>query len=207
MISMGGMIIDSVTFVWNFGSLSFFKYAARYCWRNPFCIYVHARKNKPNEYKEQIGLIDILIFTGKYIAQKMKFSIKDFFSKCDQIRTLLRIRSHLLKKSLMENFIFYAVITQWLPRVSWYLQIEGMILEGLPTPIFLTENFVLDIFLWDLSTSYCELYFIPRTLLQKWNNQIAENIISTTGYPEMRLQIVVTQKENDKEENIWWILK
>ena len=36
----------------------------------------------------------------------MKFSIKDFFSKCDQIRRKLRIWSHLRKKSLMENFIF-----------------------------------------------------------------------------------------------------
>ena len=35
-----------------------------------------------------------------------KFSIKDFFSKYDQIRSFLRIWSHLLKKSLMENFIF-----------------------------------------------------------------------------------------------------
>ena len=35
----------------------------------------------------------------------MKFSIKDFFSKCDQIRSFLRIWSHLLKKSLIENFI------------------------------------------------------------------------------------------------------
>ena len=42
-------------------------------------------------------------------AQKMKFSIKDFFSKCDQTRSLLRIWSHLLKKSLMESFIFCAV--------------------------------------------------------------------------------------------------
>ena len=42
-------------------------------------------------------------------AQKMKFYIKDFFSKCDQIRSFLRICSHLLKKSLMENFIFCAV--------------------------------------------------------------------------------------------------
>ena len=42
-------------------------------------------------------------------AQKMKFSIKDFFSKCDQIRSFLRIWSHLLKKSLKENFIFCAV--------------------------------------------------------------------------------------------------
>ena len=39
-------------------------------------------------------------------AQKMKFSIKDFFSKCDQIHRNLRIWLHLLKKSLMENFIF-----------------------------------------------------------------------------------------------------
>ena len=39
----------------------------------------------------------------------MKFSIKDFLSKCDQIRSLLQIWSHLLKKSLMENFIFCAV--------------------------------------------------------------------------------------------------
>ena len=42
-------------------------------------------------------------------AQKMKFSVKDFFSKCDQIRGLLRIWSHLLKISLMENFIFCSV--------------------------------------------------------------------------------------------------
>ena len=42
-------------------------------------------------------------------VQKMKFSIKDFFSKCDQIRWKLRVWSHLLKKSIMENFIFCAV--------------------------------------------------------------------------------------------------
>ena len=39
----------------------------------------------------------------------MEFSIKDFFSKYDQIRSFLRIWSHLLKKSLMENFIFGAM--------------------------------------------------------------------------------------------------
>ena len=39
----------------------------------------------------------------------MKFSIKDFFSKCDKIRRFLRIWSHLLKKSFMENFIFCVV--------------------------------------------------------------------------------------------------
>ena len=36
-----------------------------------------------------------------YIYKKMKISIKDFF---------MRIWSHLLKKSLMEKFIFCAVL-------------------------------------------------------------------------------------------------
>ena len=40
----------------------------------------------------------------------MKFCIKDFFSKCDQIRRNLQIWLHLLKKSLMQNLIFYAMI-------------------------------------------------------------------------------------------------
>ena len=35
----------------------------------------------------------------------MKLSIKDFFSKSDQIRRKLRIWSDLLKKSLKENLI------------------------------------------------------------------------------------------------------
>ena len=42
-------------------------------------------------------------------AQKMKFSVKDFFSKCDQIRNFLQIWSHILKKSVTKNFIFCAV--------------------------------------------------------------------------------------------------
>ena len=40
---------------------------------------------------------------------KMKFSIKDFSSKRDQIHSLWRIWSHLLEISLMENSVFYAV--------------------------------------------------------------------------------------------------
>ena len=39
----------------------------------------------------------------------MKFSIKDFFSNYYQIRSFLRIWSHLLKKFLLENFILCAV--------------------------------------------------------------------------------------------------
>ena len=40
----------------------------------------------------------------RFTAQKMKFSIKDLnFSKYDQICSFLRIWSHLLNKSLLEN--------------------------------------------------------------------------------------------------------
>ena len=45
-----------------------------------------------------------------FTAQKMKFSIMDFLSKCDQIPRKLQIWQHWLKKSLMRNFIFCAII-------------------------------------------------------------------------------------------------
>ena len=38
---------------------------------------------------------------------KMKFSIKDFFSKCDQIRSFCRIWPHLLEKILYGRFHFF----------------------------------------------------------------------------------------------------
>ena len=44
-----------------------------------------------------------------YTAQKIKFSTKDFPSKCDQIRRELRIWSHSRKKSPTENLIFCTV--------------------------------------------------------------------------------------------------
>ena len=48
----------------------------------------------------------------------MKFSIKNFSSKCDQISSFLRIWSHLLEKFLMENFIFYVVKSPWTQDVN-----------------------------------------------------------------------------------------
>ena len=51
---------------------------------------------------------------------KKKFSIEDFFRKCDQIGRKLRIWSYLLKKSLMEIFFFSALseARPGLPRQS-----------------------------------------------------------------------------------------
>ena len=57
-------------------------------------------------------------------AQNIQFSIKDFFSKCDQISRKLQIWSTLLKISLMDNFIFCASMSKkWtgtiLKRCRW----------------------------------------------------------------------------------------
>ena len=58
-----------------------------------------------------------------FTAHKMKFSIKNFFGKCDQTHSFLRIWPRLLKKSLTENFIFGAVFAlaflHRLERWSW----------------------------------------------------------------------------------------
>ena len=54
----------------------------------------------------------------------MKDSIKDFFSKFDQFRRKLQIWSHLLKKSLMENFIFCAVSVAHIELQLWNIQNE-----------------------------------------------------------------------------------
>ena len=56
-------------------------------------------------------------------AQK-NFFIKEFFSKCDQIRSFLRVWSNLLMKSLMESFIFCAVCVR-----SFLVFSEGIVIE------------------------------------------------------------------------------
>ena len=44
-----------------------------------------------------------------YNTARKKFSMKNLFSKCEQIRRKLLIWSHLLNKSLAEDFIFCVV--------------------------------------------------------------------------------------------------
>ena len=69
-------------------------------------------------------------------AQKMKFSIKDFLSKCNRIHSFLRIWSHLLRKSLMQNLIFCAmqfVLSEWSTKVksvkSCKIDMAGLFLQ------------------------------------------------------------------------------
>ena len=59
------------------------------------------------------NLLEVLI-----TAQEANFSIKNYFSKCDQIRRKLRIWSHLPKKFLIENFIFCAVFVESMSCLS-----------------------------------------------------------------------------------------
>ena len=59
-----------------------------------------------------------------YTAQKMKLPIIDFFSKCEQTRRKLRIWLHLLKESLMENFIFCFEL-QFAHRLALVLECQG----------------------------------------------------------------------------------
>ena len=67
----------------------------------------------------------------------MKFSIKDFFSKCDQIR---RIWSHLPNNSLMENFFvqltyssvinFRKILIKWGANKLLQFYKRGLVLLG-----------------------------------------------------------------------------
>ena len=57
--------------------------------------------------------IYVLVFRRRVVLKwvgRFTLSIKDFYSKCDQIRSKLRIWPYLLKKSLMKNFIFFVLI-------------------------------------------------------------------------------------------------
>ena len=96
----------------------------------------------------------------------MKFSIKDFFSKCDQICSFLRIWSHLLKKSLMENFIFCAVLEQATALLDLASHMKRFPSQLLKLSIHkrvkkkktLEENFI-------LLLNVCHHYLSPTTVL------------------------------------------
>ena len=67
-----------------------------------YCFKLYIKVNLPIEFKGEKYNLNCKSHTYKIKAittQEMKFSINNFFSKCD----------HLLNKSLMENFIFCAV--------------------------------------------------------------------------------------------------
>ena len=54
-------------------------------------------------------LLKVTSKTRKSAAKKVKFPVTAFFSKSEENHRTLQICSHMLKKSLMENFNFYVV--------------------------------------------------------------------------------------------------
>ena len=76
------------------------------------CFFDQTTKQQQVTLSLEILKIQVTLRAGAwhYNAQKLKFSITDFFCECDQIRRNLRIWSHLLKKSVMENFSFCAML-------------------------------------------------------------------------------------------------
>ena len=70
--------------------------------------FAKVRRSSPDNIKKKIAfnLLEVLLtlhirvrtFSFVNTSQKMKFSIKDFFSKCDQIQRTLQIWSHSLKE-------------------------------------------------------------------------------------------------------------
>ena len=93
---------DFLRFLWKYPKWSFYLFLIKKGFRKgcfPGNVVWRFRKS----------LRDCFYMLRWITAQEMKFSIKDLFSKCDQIRRKLRIWSHLLQKSWIENFIFCAV--------------------------------------------------------------------------------------------------
>ena len=99
----------------------------------------------------------------------MNFSIEDFFSKCGQISRKLRIWSHLLKKSLIENFIFCAVTNHVFLRTFHSLpdlKIYKLVLFYRGSMIYISVNGKLQKQIPEMTTNYgCILY----QSFPKWN--------------------------------------
>ena len=76
-------------------------------------------------------------------------SFKGFLSKCDQVRSFLRIWSHLLKKSLMENFNFCVVFIN--KDVTTKSEIYSKLIIKIPK--YVSDVFVLLIVNYPISMS------------------------------------------------------
>ena len=125
----------------------------------------------------EINLRNPLKITN-HTAQKMKFSIKDFFRKCDQVLNFLRIWLHLLKKSLMENFIFCAVSSQWEKIIKILSKIRSIFSKLIQTNIVLkaksAEN--MNKFNNDQSNSKKLLHFKSNITLVEGLKKLTERI-------------------------------
>ena len=91
--------------------IPYFKKMQKYMSQRPCITAIYPHVWQFNSQVSWLVFMNLSSFTMnmKYTqtAQKIKFSIKDIFSECDQIGRKLQIWSHCWKKSLMENFFFF----------------------------------------------------------------------------------------------------
>ena len=125
----------------------------------------------------------------------MKFSMKDFFTKCDQIRRKLRISSHLLKKSIIENFISCAVPKQniapdlrLLSTTVWYFTeiyfTEIKAFQKLWKMLFISSRKFF--FRFSRDSYFYNCFFFPSTF-SRFNGSNETEIIMTSwiGLPKL----------------------
>ena len=118
-----------------------------------------------NIYHKRCWFIRKLHTSGT--EQKIKFFIKDFFSKFDQIRMKLRIWSHLLKKSFRENFIFCAV--KWTCKGNTY-ESPGRQMHSFPTYFLVLMPAGIVAKLHPIIWSCISLWAFSYTFLQHFKN-------------------------------------
>ena len=71
------------------------------------CVFTQTLNFQVTIFSQQTFVIILFYQTdvslGEHSDYKKKFSIKDFFSKYDQIHSFMRLWSHLMKKSSLEK--------------------------------------------------------------------------------------------------------
>ena len=130
----------------------------------------------------------------------MKFSINDFFSKCDQIHRELWIWSHLLKKSLMENVIFLWSVTgsgKFKANFHIFYRWSRICKQHIKCPKQIWDGWIQ---LFSYPTHLCRyllvsMYFISTYIMfQQWRFMISQHLSFQSWYNKnFQTQTLFTQ--------------
>ena len=124
-----------------------------------------------------------------------KFSIKDFFSKCDQIHSFLRIGSHLLKKFLMEHFIFLCSVWSYeIPSVRLSVKVHFFVCQVCIRIFWFFAQCMVS----SNSKSDGALYFVEKScsgVFWPKRSQKAPKMKFFKFHEELRLRVRINKKE------------
>ena len=116
----------------------------------------------------------------------MKFSIKSFLSKYDQIRSFLQIWLHLLKKYLPENFIF-CTVSYWICAFASKSLITAVFTLTLPTPCMSENNIKIKInsnFYFHTSLRCLQRFYEGYEAFLYWEEWVEKSLISAEKRPQ-----------------------